>query len=97
MIKTKVLILGGGLSGISASFHLGHDNCLLVEKNDYLLGHIASKSNNGFTWDEGPHVSFTQNKYVQELFEQSVDYNFFEFSAVVGNCLRAIGLTILHK
>ena len=85
MIKTKVLILGGGLSGISASFHLGHDNCLIVEKNDYLLGHIASKSNNGFTWDEGPHVSFTQNKYVQELFEQSVDYNFFEFSAVVGN------------
>lgn len=85
MINAKVLILGGGLTGVSTSYHIGHENCIILEKNSYLLGHIASKSKNGFTWDEGPHVSFTKNKYVQELFAKSVENNFFEFNAVVGN------------
>ena len=59
-----VIVLGAGLAGLSASYHLGHD-CEVYEKNDYCGGHIYSHHINGFTWDEGPHVSFTKHEHVR--------------------------------
>lgn len=72
-------ILGAGLAGISASFHLGHHNCEIFEKAKHAGGHIHSDFVNGFTWDEGPHVSFTKHPYVKELFEKSVGDQFLEY------------------
>ena len=37
MKTVENLILGAGISGISASFHIGHEKCLILEKNDYAL------------------------------------------------------------
>ena len=85
MKKIEILILGGGLSGISTSFHAGHERCLILEKNNYLLGHIASKKARGFTWDEGPHVSFTKSPYIKSIFEKAVNEEFFEFEAKISN------------
>jgi protoporphyrinogen oxidase len=73
-----IVILGGGLAGISCSYHLNH-NCLVVEKNNYSGGHIYSHKINNFTWDEGPHVSFTKHKYVKDLFNLNVKGDFLEF------------------
>ncbi|CAM4109925.1 Protoporphyrinogen oxidase [Pedobacter westerhofensis] len=73
-----ILILGAGLAGISCSYHLGHE-CLVVEKNGYPGGHIYSHHINGFTWDEGPHVSFTKHQYVKDLFEEAVGGDFLEY------------------
>jgi len=81
-------ILGAGLAGLSCSFHLGHRNCILFERNSYVGGHIYSHQRSGFTWDEGPHVSFTANPYVQELFEESVAGRFLEYEVNVGNYFR---------
>lgn len=78
-------ILGAGLAGISASYHLGHCNCVLFEKNNYMGGHIHSRKNGGFTWDEGPHVSFTKHPYVIELFEKNVDGQFLEYPVETSN------------
>jgi protoporphyrinogen oxidase len=71
-------IIGSGLAGLSASFHLGYEFCNIYEKNNYYGGHIFSELKNNFTWDEGPHVSFTKYEYVKELFAQSVDNDFLE-------------------
>ena len=62
------LILGSGISGLSSSYHLGHENCLILEKKKYPYGHVFSDNKNGIIWDEGPHVSFTKNEYVKNLF-----------------------------
>ena len=72
------VILGAGLAGLSASYHLKH-NCQIFEKNSYSGGHIHSQKINEFTWDEGPHISFTKHAYVKELFASSVQQEFFEF------------------
>jgi protoporphyrinogen oxidase len=72
-------ILGAGLSGISASFHLGHEDCIVYEKNAFVGGHIYSEKINGFTWDEGPHVSFTKNEYVKNLFAENTDHEYSEY------------------
>ncbi len=67
------VILGAGLAGLSASYHLGHEHCLILEKAAVPFGHAHSELRGGFTWDEGPHVSFTKHDYVKELFARSVD------------------------
>lgn len=73
------LILGAGLAGISASYHIGHQNCLVLEKSSHSFGHIHSQVREGFTWDEGPHVSFTKHEYVRELFAEGVNGLFEEY------------------
>ena len=83
-------ILGAGLAGISASYHLGHENCILFEKNNYLGGHIYSEIIDGFTWDEGPHVSFTKNEYVKELFASNVDQEFYEYPVETANYFKGV-------
>lgn len=79
------LILGAGLAGLAVSYHKGHARCLLLEADDRPFGHIKSHIQGGFTWDEGPHVSFTRHEYVRALFADSVGGGFEEFAAKVGN------------
>lgn len=78
-------VLGAGIAGLSSSYHLGHENCIIFEKNNYHGGHIHSEKFNGFTWDEGPHVSFTKNEYVKNLFAESVNNNFIEHEVYTVN------------
>ena len=66
------VILGAGLAGLSASFHLKH-KAEIFEKSEHTGGHIFSYEENGFTWDEGPHVSFTKHQYVRDLFAESCE------------------------
>lgn len=81
----KVTILGAGLAGLSCSYHLGHKNCIIYEKNSYPGGHIASHIVDGCTWDEGPHISFTKNNYVRDLFARSVQDDYLEYETRTGN------------
>lgn len=80
-----ITILGAGLAGLSCSYYLGHDNCIVFERNAHAGGHIHSHKRNGVIWDEGPHISFTRNPYVRELFEQSVQGYVREIPVRVGN------------
>ncbi len=82
------LILGAGLSGLSCSWHLGHERCLLLEKDAKPFGHIAAEQRDGFTWDPGPHVSFTKHEYVRTLFAESVGGEFDEYEVNTGNYYR---------
>lgn len=78
-------ILGAGLSGLSCSYHIGHEQCKIFESQMHPGGHIFSYEKDGFVWDEGPHVSFTQHDYVKNLFAKSVNDDFYEFHVRVEN------------
>lgn len=80
-----ITILGAGLAGLSCSYHLGHENCILFERNSYAGGHSYSHHRDGFVWDEGPHVSFTKHPYVRDLFEESVQGELLEYPVQVSN------------
>ena len=53
----SIVVLGAGLAGLSAAYHLGGD-CEVFEKEDYLGGHCRTKRVDGFNFDEGAHVFF---------------------------------------
>jgi protoporphyrinogen oxidase len=86
------LILGAGLSGLSASYHLGHKNCLILESSRKKFGHISSEVVNGFRWDQGPHVSFTKSVYVQQLFADSVKDEYYEHDVTTKNYYNGVWL-----
>ncbi len=69
-----ITILGAGLSGLSCSYHLGHEHCTIYEQHAHAGGHIHTEFRDGFTWDDGPHVSFTKHEYVKQLFAESTEY-----------------------
>ena len=79
------IVLGAGLAGLSAAYHIGHKQCVLLEKSARPFGRVHSECRNGFIWDEGPHVSFTKSDYVKELFKESVCGAYKEFEAKIGN------------
>lgn len=80
-----VTILGAGLAGLSCSYHIGHEHCLIFERKSYVGGHIATHQRDGCFWDEGPHVSFTRNETVRELLAASVQGAFLQYHTSVAN------------
>jgi len=78
MRSVKNLILGAGISGLSTSYHVGHKDCVILEKKSHPYGLLHTDTNNGFYWDKGPHVSFTKHEYVKKMFADSVNGEYEE-------------------
>lgn len=85
MDSGRVVILGAGLAGLSAAYHLPGWDCCVYEQHPYYGGHAHSWSYDGFIFDEGPHVSFTKSDEVRELFAGSVDGRYQESIALAHN------------
>jgi protoporphyrinogen oxidase len=61
-----VIVLGAGLAGLSAAYHLGA-GCQVFEKEDYFGGHCRTKRVDGFNFDEGAHVFFGKDECSQRF------------------------------
>ena len=73
-MASDIVILGSGMAGLGAAHRLretGHAG-VVYDKNAYPGGHTASHTSAGFTFDEGPHVSFTKIEKVRALFASAV-------------------------
>ena len=69
-LHVNTLILGGGLTGLSAAYHLekkGYTDYLLVEKNTFFGGLCASEQRDGFTFDYSGHLLHLHNPYAVSL------------------------------
>jgi protoporphyrinogen oxidase len=87
--KTQnIAIIGTGMAGLGAAYRFGCKGVVPViyDKNPYLGGHTASWTDSyGFTFDEGPHISFTKDERIQELFADSVDSEYISAKAIMNN------------
>jgi protoporphyrinogen oxidase len=73
MNKKKILILGGGIAGLSASYFLkryGIPN-IIIEKNKNPGGLLDNIQIKGFTFDNFVHLSLAKNKFVKDFFKKS--------------------------
>ena len=88
---TSVAVLGSGMAGYGAAHQLSKSGIrpVMYEKRSHYGGHTASYSyEEGFIFDEGPHVSFTKDERIQELFAESVDGDYQRISTGVNNYWR---------
>jgi protoporphyrinogen oxidase len=85
---TEIAVLGAGMAGFGAAhrLHTAGARATLYEKRAHYGGHTASyRFDGGFTFDEGPHVSFTQDERIQRLFAESVKGDYQTLTTRVNN------------
>lgn len=70
----NIVILGSGMGGFGAAyrFHSEGITPVMYDKNSYYGGHTASFPDSGYVFDQGPHISFTKDTRIQDLFAESV-------------------------
>jgi UDP-galactopyranose mutase len=73
-----LVILGGGLAGLSTAYHLNSSNYLILEKESQAGGLCRSIQTKGYTFDYAPHVFFTQNDYVLTLINNLLGNNLIQ-------------------
>ncbi len=71
------MILGGGLAGLSAAYHLGSRPAALIEKETGVGGTARSFSVNGFTFDFTGHLLHLHNNYTRALITDLLGKNFY--------------------
>ncbi|SMO41708.1 protoporphyrinogen/coproporphyrinogen oxidase [Fodinibius sediminis] len=86
----KIRILGTGMAGFGAAYRLRQEGLTqdlhMYDKNSYIGGHTASfETDDGFIFDDGPHISFTDDKRLQKLFAENVDQEYETLKATVNN------------
>lgn len=94
---TNIAILGTGMAGFGAA-HIAHKagaRSVMYDMHDYIGGHTASHQfAGGWTFDEGPHVSFTNDARIKELLAANIEGRFEEFPSKINNYWR--GYWIKH-
>jgi protoporphyrinogen oxidase/glycosyltransferase involved in cell wall biosynthesis len=66
--NVKCVIIGAGPTGLSAAYHLDKDT-LLLDKNSTIGGWCRSIEDKGFTFDYAGHIMFSNDAYVQKLYQ----------------------------
>ncbi len=80
MAKKRIIILGAGLAGLSAAWHLqkrGID-CQLFEREKEVGGLCRSKHINGFTFDYSGHLLHFRSDYAFKLVKGLLGFNLIE-------------------
>jgi protoporphyrinogen oxidase len=77
---SNVVIIGAGLTGISAAYHLEKKqffNYTLIEKNSTIGGLCGSIKQDGYTFDYTGHLLHTSDDYFRDLIHQIVGFDQF--------------------
>jgi protoporphyrinogen oxidase len=83
-----VVILGAGMAGFGAAHRLSHDGVVprMYDQRPTPGGHATSyRFDDGFVFDDGPHISFSDDERFRGLLERSVDGRFERVAAYVNN------------
>ncbi|MFY9728321.1 MAG: NAD(P)-binding protein [Bryobacteraceae bacterium] len=87
----NVIVLGTGMAGFGATYRLHAEGItpVMYDKNSYHGGHTASfRHDDGFLFDLGPHISFTKDTRIQDLFADSVDQQYQTMQINLNNYWR---------
>ena len=73
-MKADVVILGGGIAGLSLASFIDRQAIILERKNE-VGGLSRSYAMNGIVHDVGPHIIFSKNKQVLDLHTTMIETN----------------------
>jgi protoporphyrinogen oxidase len=86
----EIAVLGSGMAAMGAAHRLrgAGVNPVVYDARSHYGGHTASYVNDGFVFDEGPHISFTKDPRIQQLLADNVNGAFEIIHARVNNYWR---------
>ena len=87
----NVAVIGTGMAGLGAAYRLRQLGIEpeMYDKNSYYGGHTNSfRHAPGFVFDIGPHISFTKDTRIQDLFADSVDQSYETIQINLNNYWR---------
>ena len=76
-IRTKYLIIGAGLAGLSTAYHL-KENYLLIEENNFVGGTASSFLHKGFKLDNGIHVLYFRSNLILDWIRDTLQVELLE-------------------
>jgi protoporphyrinogen oxidase len=88
---SNIVILGSGMGAFGAAYRLHSQGItpVMYDKNAYHGGQTASfRYDSGFLFDIGPHISFTKDTRIQDLFAESVDQQYETMQINLNNYWR---------
>ena len=88
---SEICVLGTGMAGYGAAHWLTQAGIrpMIFDKKGHFGGHTASFQFDGkYTFDEGPHVSFTKHERLQKLFADNIDGQYETLHTKVNNYWR---------
>lgn len=88
---SEICVLGTGMAGYGAAHRLREAGAkpILFDKRGHYGGHTSSFAFEGkYTFDEGPHVSFTKHERLQKLFAENIDNQYQTLRTKVNNYWR---------
>jgi len=91
MPTPNIVVLGTGMAGFGAAYRLHSEGItpVMYDKNAYYGGHTASfRYETGFLFDVGPHISFTKDTRIQEVFAESVEQKYETIQINLNNYWR---------
>lgn len=83
----NIVIMGAGMAGFGASHALNKENVksVIFEKLSHHGGMASSFTIDGYTFDTGPHISFTKDEQIQQLWAESVKNEYETLDVSVNN------------
>jgi protoporphyrinogen oxidase len=86
----NIVILGSGMGGYGAAYRFHNEGIkpVMYDKNSYYGGHTASFPDSGYIFDQGPHISFTKDTRIQDLFAESVGGKYESMALNLNNYWR---------
>jgi len=88
MTPPKVAVLGSGMAGLGATYRLHASGIkpVLYDRNAYYGGNTASfRSDSGFLFDVGPHITYSKDPRIQDLLADSVDQRYTTLQITLNN------------
>jgi protoporphyrinogen oxidase len=86
-MNPDITILGTGMAGLGAA-HRAREagrQAIMFDQHDYAGGHTASHAKDGYIFDEGPHVSFTKDERIKNLFSAAINGQYELIDAYIDN------------
>src|SRR5260370_28013649 len=86
-----IVIMGAGMAGFGAAYRLSQAGVRtsIFDERAQVGGHTSTyRFDDGFIFDDGPHISFTEDSRFQELLAESVGQDFERINAYVNNYWR---------
>ncbi|MBU1694987.1 MAG: FAD-dependent oxidoreductase [Verrucomicrobia bacterium] len=74
----NLCILGAGLTGLSAAYHLGDRDYFMLEKAVRVGGNCRTEEKSGFHFDAAGHIFYPKTDYVKELVTRLLGENRIE-------------------